>query len=145
MKKYIAHVLPYVIPSMLLLVVLVVTLTQPAYAQFSDDPFGLSRLKVGLFRGDFLEAAAALLNFVLLVAGIVAFFFVLYGGFVYLTAGGDAARAGSGRTIIINAIIGIIIIFLSYALIRFVTTRTQQEEENSKFDTTQTVPSLRAG
>lgn len=114
--------------SLLLVSGLFLVLAQPAHAQSSNELFTNLRLNLFIpFRGDDLfTALMGILNFALLVGGIVAFFFVLFGGFVYLTAGGDAAKAGQGRTIIVNAIIGIIIIFLSLALVRFVVSRTKQ-------------------
>jgi len=67
---------------------------------------------------NYLLTLARLVNIFLEWVGIIAFIFVLYGGFLYLTAGGDSAAAAKARGIIINAMIGLIIIFLSYILIR---------------------------
>lgn len=67
-----------------------------------------------------------IIGFVLLLAGIVAFFYVLYGGFIYMTAGGDSGAVGKARTTIANALIGIILISFSYALVRFVIAQTQR-------------------
>ncbi len=94
---------------------------------FAADPYGLGSLKIGIFRADFFEAMASVINFILLIGGILAFFYVIYGGFIYLTSGGDPGKATTGTKMITNAIVGIIIIFLSLALVRFVTRRTQTE------------------
>lgn len=51
-----------------------------------------------------------------LAAGIAAFFFLVYSGFSYLTAGGNAEQAKKAQQGIINAAIGIIIIVLAYAI-----------------------------
>jgi type III secretory pathway component EscU len=63
--------------------------------------------------------ASRVLQIVLLVAGVVAVFYLIYSGFLYLTAGGDAAKAKTARAGIINAIIGIIIILIAFAIVRF--------------------------
>lgn len=57
---------------------------------------------------------------VLLLAAIVAFVYFIIAGFQYMTAGGDAAKAQAARQHIINSIIGIVIILLSYAILRFI-------------------------
>ncbi len=106
---------------------IICAIATPVFAQSAND---LNDLGIGLFQNSLGQGLVQLIQFALLVGGIIAFLFVLYGGFVYLTAGGDAARAGTGRTIIINALIGIIIIFLSLALVRFVIARTKNQQIN---------------
>ena len=51
------------------------------------------------------------------IAGGVAVIFVIIGGYQYITSGGNEEQAEKGRKTLINAIIGIIIIVLSYAII----------------------------
>jgi hypothetical protein len=55
------------------------------------------------------------------IAGVVAFFYLIYSGFLYLTAAGNPDAAKKGQQGIINAIIGLIIIFLAFAIVRAVT------------------------
>ena len=50
------------------------------------------------------------------LAGVIAFFFLIYGGFMYLTAAGNPDQSKKGMQSITNAIIGLIIIALSYGL-----------------------------
>jgi hypothetical protein len=63
-----------------------------------------------------------IVGLVLTVAAIVAFFYLIISGFQYITAGGDAGKAQSARQGIINALIGIIIILVSYLVLRYVGT-----------------------
>lgn len=56
-------------------------------------------------------------NWVGAIAGVIAFFYLVYSGFIYLTAGGNADAAKKGGQGIINAIIGLAIIALAYALV----------------------------
>lgn len=56
------------------------------------------------------------LPWVSIAAGVLAFAFLLYSGFVYLTAGGNAEAAKKGQAGILNAIIGLIIIALAYTI-----------------------------
>lgn len=59
-------------------------------------------------------------NLILIIAGIAAVAYLIYGGLTYITAGGDSERAGKGRTAITNAIIGVIIIMGSLAIYNWV-------------------------
>jgi len=58
-----------------------------------------------------------LVNWVALIAGIVAFFYLVYSGFLYLTSAGNAEQSKKGGAGILNAVIGIIIILLSWVLV----------------------------
>jgi len=60
------------------------------------------------------------INLILLIAGILAVIYLIYAGVLYITAGGDTGKADKGRTGIVNAIIGLVIISAAYLLVRFV-------------------------
>jgi hypothetical protein len=64
------------------------------------------------------EIVDLLLGWVSLIAGITAFTFLIVAGFQYLTAGGNADNAKKGAQGILNAVIGMIIISLSYTIFR---------------------------
>lgn len=55
-----------------------------------------------------------------LIAGVLAFVYLIYSGILYVTAGGNPDQAKKAQQGIINAIIGIIIIILAYAIVRAV-------------------------
>jgi hypothetical protein len=57
------------------------------------------------------------------IIGSLLFLYMLYGGFRWMTAGGDAAAVTKAVSIIKNAIIGIMIIVFAYTLSNFVVTR----------------------
>jgi len=63
-----------------------------------------------------LTLAGRLISYLLIFTGIIAVAYLIYGGLIYITAGGDAEKASKGRVAITNAIIGIIIIMASYAI-----------------------------
>jgi hypothetical protein len=65
------------------------------------------------FAGTIINALAGLFG---------AFFFalILFGGFQYMTAGGDKTKTEKARTTIVNAIIGMIIVASSYAIASYV-------------------------
>jgi len=89
--------------------------------------------KIPIFGGNWKELVAQLINWILIIMGIVAVLFLIYGGVVYLTAGGDAEKAGKGRVVITNAIIGIVIIAASFAIYQFVgSTLTNQNPADTE-------------
>jgi hypothetical protein len=61
-----------------------------------------------------------IINWALAIAFILAVIVLIYGGFLYITSAGNADNAGKGKTAIINALIGIVIIVLSYIIVQIV-------------------------
>ena len=61
-----------------------------------------------------------LVNLVGIIAGVILFFYLVFSGFQYLTAGGNADQAKKGQQGIVNAIIGIILIVASYSLFQII-------------------------
>ncbi len=55
-------------------------------------------------------------NGILIVAGIVAFFFLLFGGVQWILAGGDKEGTEKARKRITAALVGLAIVFSAYAL-----------------------------
>ncbi len=70
--------------------------------------------------GDLRETIKGVLTFVLGFLGLLAVIMVIYGGFIYLTAAGDTEKAGKGKTVIMYSVIGLVIIFISFALVNTV-------------------------
>ena len=67
--------------------------------------------------GDVIDGVV---NIFLWIIGLLAIIYLIWGGMMYVTAGGDAEKAGKGRTAITNAIIGIIIVALAIVIYRAV-------------------------
>ena len=70
--------------------------------------------------GSLRETILTIVNYFLGFLGLLAVLMVIYGGISYVTAGGEDDGAEKGKKIIRNAVIGIIIILLSFALINTV-------------------------
>lgn len=58
-----------------------------------------------------------LVEILLRVVGYISVGFIMYGGFIYLTSGGESDRIASGRKIIMNAVVGLVISFFSTVII----------------------------
>lgn len=63
---------------------------------------------------------AEVIKILLLVAGAVAVLFVVIGGYYWMTAGGNDEQAEKGKKTLTNAIIGIVVVLLSYVIISVV-------------------------
>lgn len=64
----------------------------------------------------------ALLPAILSIAGLLLFAFLIFGGIRYLTSGGDEKAVGAAKKIITNALLGMLIVFVAFWLIRIMET-----------------------
>ncbi|MDQ7815135.1 MAG: Ig-like domain-containing protein [Patescibacteria group bacterium] len=64
--------------------------------------------------------AANIINIALGLVGIVLVGLILYGGFLYMTSGGESAKVDKAKKVITNAIIGLIIVLSAWAITRYV-------------------------
>lgn len=60
---------------------------------------------------------AAAINILLGIAGVAAFIFLLIGGVRWITAGGDKDALQKAQKIVIQALIGLAVVFSAYALL----------------------------
>ena len=68
-----------------------------------------------------------------LIAGIIAFIYLVYSGILYLTAAGNPDAAKKGQQGIINAVIGLIIIVAAWAIISAVTNTAENATTGISF------------
>ena len=61
-----------------------------------------------------------IINGLLGVVGSLALIMFIYGGFLWMTSAGKEASVEKGKNILLWSTLGLIVIFLSYALVRFV-------------------------
>jgi hypothetical protein len=54
------------------------------------------------------------------VVGSIALLMFIYGGFLWLTSAGSVQKVDSGKKVITWAVIGLVVIFLSYTMVNFV-------------------------
>lgn len=69
---------------------------------------------------DFLIGFSNIAQWLLSILGSVALLFFIYGGFVWLTAGGNEERIKRGRDILTHTVIGVIIVLAAWLIINFV-------------------------
>lgn len=67
--------------------------------------------------GNLLSAAV---QAILVVAAVVAFFFLIIGGIKWITSGGDKGQVESARNTVTAALIGLLIVFATFAIIKLI-------------------------
>ena len=63
---------------------------------------------------------ASLINIAFMAAGLVATIYLIVGGFRYITSSGNQEAIEGAKATIVNAIIGLIIIFLSFLIVNYI-------------------------
>jgi len=60
------------------------------------------------------------INLFSLIVGAVSIIMIIYGGFKYVTSGGNDSSVGSAKNTIVYALIGLVIVALAQVIVRFV-------------------------
>ena len=60
---------------------------------------------------------ARVVNLFSLIVGIIAIIMIIYGGFRYITSGGDSGRVGAAKNSLIYAIVGLIIVAFAQLIV----------------------------
>jgi len=68
----------------------------------------------------------SIINYVLGILGVLALVMFIYGGLIWMTSGGAPDQIKKGRNTLVWAILGLALIFFSYALLNFILTALQQ-------------------
>ncbi|MFH1284481.1 MAG: MMCAP2_0565 family pilin-like conjugal transfer protein [Candidatus Peregrinibacteria bacterium] len=98
--------------------VTLLSLVPAAHAQFltpSDQPSTIAEATGG--EGSLRSLVLRIVNYFLGFLGILAVIMIIYGGVTYVTAAGSDEAIGNAKKIIMYALIGLIIILLSFAIV----------------------------
>jgi hypothetical protein len=125
--------------SSLAIVAAAVSLAAPmsALAQQGTNPFDTARTKVGTVgtaaginngqdENALLNMIGNIINVILGFLGVILLIYILYAGFLWMTAGGDKGKVETATAMIRNAIIGLVIIVAAYAISTFVLSKLVQ-------------------
>ena len=87
-------------------------------------PFGLIIPTINVLQSSASPSVIAtrILNWIVWIAGAFAIIYLIYGGIIYLTSAGNEEKTKAGKSALISAIIGLIIIVLAYVIISWVYT-----------------------
>jgi Type IV secretion system pilin len=78
----------------------------------------------GVDNNSIARAANGIVNIFSLIVGIVAVIMIIYGGFRYITSGGDSGKVGNAKNSLIYAVVGLIVVAMAQLIVRFVLTQS---------------------
>ncbi len=134
MRKFLRIILPILICGILAVTavanVSALTLQEGAEAARCDgcptDLFG----NTGVFK--------QVTNTILYIVGIIAVIMLIIGGIKYVVSGGDSKKVTDAKNTVLYAIIGLVVCFLSFAIINFVISALPSSDTDKKDDKKET-------
>ena len=75
---------------------------------------------LGLGNADLKQTVMNIITYVLGLLGLIAVIMILYGGFTWMTAGGNEDKIDTAKQIISAAAVGLVIILIAWAIVTFV-------------------------
>lgn len=87
---------------------------------FAADPQITIKQPSNIKIGDVGSLISALVGTLLIIAALLAFFYLILGGIQWITAGGDKAGMEAARNKITHAIVGLIIVGAAWAIMLLV-------------------------
>lgn len=61
-----------------------------------------------------------------IIVGIIAVIMIIYGGFRYITSGGDSSKVGAAKNSLVYALVGLIIVALAQLIVHYVLNNASQ-------------------
>jgi hypothetical protein len=66
------------------------------------------------------DIITTIINVFSIIVGVVSVIMIIYGGFKYITSGGDSGNVSSAKNTIIYAVIGLVVVALAQFIVQFV-------------------------
>lgn len=110
------------VTSLALTVMLAVFFIWPVDSAAAATAFSVENIggSVGLGTADLKETILNVIRWLLGVLTLIAVGLIIYGGFLWITAAGNAQRIEKAKRVILNAVIGLVIVLISWAIVFFV-------------------------
>ena len=81
---------------------------------------------------DFIETINRIINWIISMAGVIFTISFIYGGFIYITSGGDSGKQGKARDILWSTLKGFVIILVSWLIVyTIITTLVDQSQQGT--------------
>ncbi|MCU0679693.1 MAG: pilin [Planctomycetes bacterium] len=90
---------------------------------------------------DFVRVGIWVTRWILGIVGSLTLLMFVYGGFQMMTSAGQSEKIASGKKIILNAIIGLIIVFSAYMLVDWILKNVQATDEKGQINAIKGKPS----
>lgn len=69
------------------------------------------------------DLIAKIINIISVIVAVVAVVMIIFGGFKYITSGGDSGNVTGAKNTILYAIIGLVVVALAQFIVKFVLTK----------------------
>jgi len=93
-----------------------------------------------LQKADIRQTVGKIIKIFLDILGAIFLCIILYAGYLYMTSGGDPIKTKEAKSWITNAVIGLIIIFLSYAIVSYIFNALKFLYDDGSYNIASTVP-----
>jgi hypothetical protein len=104
----------------------------------TNNPLAIFILPEG-FSNNFGSLVNSLMSIIMVVSALLVFFYLIWGGFDWITSGGDKAKTDKARQKITAAIVGLIIVSASYAILSLVVNFLGYENLNDLLKNARTI------
>ncbi|MBI4092964.1 MAG: Ig-like domain-containing protein [Candidatus Kerfeldbacteria bacterium] len=93
-----------------------------AFSAQAQTPLSIEDIgtTIGLTTADLKSIVINVIRWLLGILALVAVSFIMYGGYLWLTAAGNSDRIEKAKRVIINAVIGLVIVLIAWAIVFFV-------------------------
>jgi len=91
------------------------------------------------FASNFGSLINAVLSFVMVIAALLVFLYLIWGGIEWITSGGDKGKTESARNKITSAVVGLIILAASYAILLIILNFLGFSDLTNVFEQAQTI------
>ncbi len=116
MKKLLAFIAP---ATYLLAPAMVFAVTEPIPIDTCNEAGAFGAI-CGLTAGDFGSLIGNVITLLFVIAVVIALAFLIWGGIKWILSGGDKSAVEAARNTIVAAVVGLVIVFLSYFILNIV-------------------------
>jgi hypothetical protein len=92
----------------------------PLIIQAASGGYGLDQVPSELPRDDIAVIIVRVISYITGAVGIILLVMLIYGGVLYMTSAGSEDQAKKAKSVLTYAIIGIVIVALSFAITQFI-------------------------
>ena len=119
-KKSLKHAAVGIVTSLVLMMSSFTAVHAQGFISPNDSPQAIQSATGS--QGSFREIVRTIVQFFLTFLGLIAVVMIIYGGFLYVTSAGKEESIGTAKKNIMYAVIGIIVILISYAVVTTILT-----------------------
>lgn len=101
--------------------------------------------RVDLGKKDVPEMVGGILEAILVLLGVIAFIVAIVAGIRLMTAGGNEEAIASSKKMIVYAVIGLLVVIISYTIVFFVISKINGAVNRSEYDTDDDIQNLDDG